>query len=252
MNTACSARSIVDGQQVEVPDNWLDIRQRVGDPAAGATRWRCTSAATLDGVTENGRHRCIVTVENYNTVEAVPYDMPAGGLRQLTWSTCLRTVERPRSPKQHRPGDVQPRPLHTAPWRSSELARGSSPRCSIPNDNTLRGQGAPPEAAVFLLLRRRCSTPSTTLRSVYGTNWSKLPEKVAIHINDTHPAIGDSGTDAHSRWTKSGWAGTRRSTSASRTLAYTNHTIMAEALEKWPEDMMREHAAAHLHRSCRR
>ena len=68
---------------------------------------------------------------------------------------------------------------------------------------------------------------------------SQLPEKVAFHINDTHPAMVIPElmrilVDEE----RLPWEEAERITQA--TVAYTNHTIMAEALEKWPENMMRE------------
>ena len=76
-------------------------------------------------------------------------------------------------------------------------------------------------------------------KRVYGTDMSQLPEKVAFHINDTHPAMVIPElmrilVDEE----RLPWEEAERITQA--TVAYTNHTIMAEALEKWPENMMRE------------
>ncbi|MDD6043725.1 MAG: glycogen/starch/alpha-glucan family phosphorylase, partial [Eubacteriaceae bacterium] len=78
-----------------------------------------------------------------------------------------------------------------------------------------------------------------TFKSEYGTDWSIFPDMVAIHTNDTHPAlcapellrvlIDQEGLD----W-DTAWYITKKSVS------YTNHTILPEALEKWPIDMFRK------------
>jgi starch phosphorylase len=67
----------------------------------------------------------------------------------------------------------------------------------------------------------------------HGTDWEKLPDKAAIQLNDTHPSMAVAELmrilldDAHLGWDKA-WDLTRN------TLAYTNHTLLPEALEKWP------------------
>ena len=67
----------------------------------------------------------------------------------------------------------------------------------------------------------------------HNTDWEKLPEKVAIQLNDTHPSMSVAELmrilldDAHLGW-DTAWDLTRK------TLAYTNHTLLPEALEKWP------------------
>ena len=73
---------------------------------------------------------------------------------------------------------------------------------------------------------------------VHGKNWAIFPDKVAIHINDTHPAIAIPELmrifmdDYELSWAQA-------EDLCRRTFAYTNHTVMAEALEKWPEDLIK-------------
>ena len=64
-----------------------------------------------------------------------------------------------------------------------------------------------------------------------------LPEKVVIHINDTHPGLAIPEL-MRLLMDEEGLGWDEAQQIVSRTMAYTNHTIMAEALEKWPEDMV--------------
>ena len=76
-----------------------------------------------------------------------------------------------------------------------------------------------------------------------NTDWNALAEKVAIQLNDTHPTMAVPELmrilldDAHLGWDQA-WDLTQRS------LAYTNHTLLPEALEKWPMRMVRTYPAA--------
>ena len=72
----------------------------------------------------------------------------------------------------------------------------------------------------------------------YGT-LDSLPEMAAVHVNDTHPTPCHSGADAHHARRMRLWVG-RCVANRHRHLAYTNHTVMAEALECWPEDLFRQ------------
>src|SRR5262249_15867195 len=78
-----------------------------------------------------------------------------------------------------------------------------------------------------------------------NTDWSLLPEKVAIQLNDTHPTMAVAELmrilldDAHLGWDQA-WGLTQR------TLAYTNHTLLPEALKQWPLAWFRTMLPRHL------
>src|SRR5437588_11461194 len=78
-----------------------------------------------------------------------------------------------------------------------------------------------------------------------NTDWSTLPDKAALQLNDTHPAMAVPELmrilldDAHLGW-DAAWDVTRK------TLAYTNHTLLPEALEKWPVEWFRIILPRHL------
>ncbi|MBR3958208.1 MAG: glycogen/starch/alpha-glucan phosphorylase, partial [Kiritimatiellae bacterium] len=114
-----------------------------------------------------------------------------------------------------------------------------------PNDNTMAGKELRLRQQYFFT---RCSLADILRRFVDdngAADWSKLPEKAFIHLNETHPAlvipelmrilIDLEGLD----WDKA-WDLTRRTT------GYTNHTILQEALEKWPVPMMERLLPRHL------
>src|SRR5262249_49809147 len=111
------------------------------------------------------------------------------------------------------------------------LAAESLTRVLYPDDSTTQGQGLRFVQEYFLV----ASSLADLIRRFRRGNeeWSALPQKVAIQLNDTHPAIAVPELmrilldDAHLGWDQA-WDLTQR------TLAYTNHTLLPEALEKWP------------------
>ena len=64
-----------------------------------------------------------------------------------------------------------------------------------------------------------------------------LPDKVCFQLNDTHPTVTVPELDAYSLWMNTFWIGMKRGKLLTKCCAYTNHTIMSEALEKWPIDL---------------
>jgi len=115
--------------------------------------------------------------------------------------------------------------------QAETLAAESLTRVLYPDDSTVRGQALRFLQEYFLVA---CSL-ADLVRRFRKTNadWSALPDKVAIQLNDTHPALAVPELlrilldEARLGWDEA-WDLTRR------TLAYTNHTLLPEALEKWP------------------
>jgi starch phosphorylase len=104
-------------------------------------------------------------------------------------------------------------------------------RLLYPDDSTTQGQRLRFVQEYFLVA---CSMADLIRRfQRHNTDWDKLPEKAAIQLNDTHPSMSVAELmrilldDAHLEWDKA-WDLTKK------TLAYTNHTLLPEALEKWP------------------
>ena len=111
------------------------------------------------------------------------------------------------------------------------LEAESLTRVLYPDDSTMRGQELRFVQEYFLVA---CSLADLIRRFLrHNTDWEQLPENVAIQLNDTHPSMSVPELmrilldDAHLGWDQA-WDLTRK------TLAYTNHTLLPEALEKWP------------------
>ena len=121
------------------------------------------------------------------------------------------------------------------------LAAESLTRVLYPDDSTSQGQGLRFVQEYFLVA---CSLADLVRRFRRGNaDWSGFPRKVAIQLNDTHPSMAVPELmrilldEAHLGWDEA-WDLTRR------TLAYTNHTLLPEALEKWPLAVVRAAASA--------
>jgi glycogen phosphorylase len=121
--------------------------------------------------------------------------------------------------------------------QASILAAESLTRVLYPDDSTMRGRGLRFLQEFFLVA---CSLADLVRRFRRSNqDWSTLPDKVAIQLNDTHPALAVPELmrilldEAHLGWDEA-WDLTQR------TLAYTNHTLLPEALEKWPLPMFEQ------------
>src|SRR6202011_2254929 len=116
-------------------------------------------------------------------------------------------------------------------------------RVLYPDDSTVAGQALRFVQEYFLVC---CSLADIISRFSRANNdWQLLPDKVAIQLNDTHPAMAVAELmrilldQAYLEWDDA-WDLTVR------TLAYTNHTLLPEALEKWPVDLFEQLLPRHL------
>ena len=130
---------------------------------------------------------------------------------------------------------------------AENLAAKSLTRVLYPDDSTSFGQGLRLLQEYFLVA---CSL-GDLVRRFRRTNqdWGQLPDKVAIQLNDTHPSLAVPELmrilldEAHLGWDQA-WELTRK------VLAYTNHTLLPEALEKWPVAWFRDFLPRHLEITC--
>lgn len=215
-------QSIRDGWQDEQPDNWL----RRPDPWEIArpdervnVHFGCTFALRAGNLELIPNHP--------STLIGIPFDRPVVGYGGGTINTLrLWSAAAPDYFDFHRfsAGEF-------VGALADRLAAESVTRVLYPDDSTLRGHGLRFVQQYFLAA---CSLADLIRRFRYSNpDWSTLPEKVAIQLNDTHPAFAVPELmrllldEAHLDW-DAAWDLTRR------TLAYTNHTLLPEALEKWP------------------
>lgn len=223
-------QKIVDGQQVELPDYWLG-NGNVWEMPVMEDACEVHFNGHVEMGNENGR--TVFRHVGYNTVEAVPYDMPLVGYDTSTVNS-LRLWSA-RAPKRIDLSDFN-HGHYVQASEEKELAEAIS-NILYPEDNHYEGK--------LLRVKQQYFFTSATLQYILkdfkklnGTNWSKLPEKVVIHINDTHPGLAIPEL-MRLLMDEEGLGWDEAQQIVSRTMAYTNHTIMAEALEKWPEDMVK-------------
>ena len=227
-------QSIKDGWQQEQPDNWL----RNPDP------WEVARPQEKIEVPLN----CSFEVRGGSLqpipgrpskLIGVPYDRPVVGFGGKTINTLrLWAATTPDSFdfKVFSHGDFVSAVAET-------LAAESLTRVLYPDDSTSFGQGLRFIQEYFLVA---CSL-GDLVRRFRQTNddWNQLPEKVAIQLNDTHPSMAVPELmrilldEAHLGWDQA-WELTRK------VLAYTNHTLLPEALEKWPVQWFQDMLPRHL------
>jgi starch phosphorylase len=222
-------QKIIDGYQVERPDEWL----KNGNPFEVRRDEYGVEVKFLGSVrvlkTANGRDKFVQ--ENYQSVKAIPYDIPIVGYDNNTVNTLrlwdaeaivgfdLESFDRG---EYHKAVEQQ------------NLAK-SIVEVLYPNDNHYMGKE--------LRLKQQYFFISATVQQVINKFKQKhkdireLPEKIAFHINDTHPSLTIPELmrvlldEEELEWEEA-WDIT------TKTCAYTNHTIMSEALEKWPIELL--------------
>ena len=221
-------QKIKDGFQVEVPDNWL----KNGYPFE-LRRPEYSYEVKFGGyvraeVTEEGKTRFIQ--ENYQSVLAVPYDMPIVGYGNHVVDTLMIWDAEPMECFELDSFDKGD--YHKA-VEQENLARNLV-EVLYPNDNHIAGKELRLKQQYFFV---SASVQRALARyKKHHDDIHKLPEKVTFQLNDTHPTVAVAElmrilVDEEGLEWDEAWEITRK------TCAYTNHTIMAEALEKWPIEL---------------
>jgi glycogen phosphorylase len=215
-------QSFVNGWQQENPDNWL----RYGDPWEIAREHeKVEIKLSVSFKVKNGH---LEVVRNRpSSLYGIPYDRPVVGYRGKTVNTLrLWAAAAPDffDFEEFGTGDF-------IGALGETLEAESLTRVLYPDDHTTAGQGLRFMQEYFLVA---CSMADLIRRfQRHNTDWEKLPEKAAIQMNDTHPSMSVAELmrilldDAKLGWDEA-WELTNK------TLAYTNHTLLPEALEKWP------------------
>ncbi len=222
-------QQIENGYQVEKPDNWL----KDGNPFelrrpeyAKEVRFGGNIRVEYDDVT--GAMRFVQ--ENYESVLAIPYDYPIVGYNNHVVNTLRIWDAEPIVDFQL---DSFDRGDYHKAVEQQNLAKNIV-EVLYPNDNHYAGKE--------LRLKQQYFFVSASLQAAVAKykrkhdDITKLHEKVAIQMNDTHPTVAVAELmrillDEEGLGWNEAWEVT------TKTCAYTNHTIMAEALEKWPIDL---------------
>ena len=216
-------QKLVDGWQTELPDFWLP-----GGEVWLVPREERSVEVKFEGWVDESwdgdfHH---VNYKDCNTVTAVPYDMYVSGKGKGVSRLRLWAASKPDMGLFNSGSYIKA-------MEQSAMAEAIS-KVLYPADNTPEGKS--------LRLRQQYFLVSASIQDIiqrhltrYGT-LDNLPDKVAIHINDTHPTMAipelmrimldECGYDWDTAWSL-----------VTRTVAYTNHTVMKEALECWSEDL---------------
>ena len=222
-------QKLVDGWQTEMPDFWL--------PGGGVWLQAKPSLAVdvnFDGkINEwwDGSYHHIEHVD-YQTVHAVPYDLCVAGKDGKTVNVL-------------RLWSAECQDFDMSAFNQGEYVKALEQRAMTetiskvlyPEDNHIEGKS--------LRLRQQYFLVSASIQDILRRHLNQyntldnLPEKVAIHINDTHPTLSIPEL-MRFLLDECGYSWEKAWDIVKNTVAYTNHTIMAEALECWPEHLIKE------------
>ena len=218
-----------DGWQTELPDNWLPGGSVWLDPKPEKAI-EVHFEGEMKEYWDNQYHH--ISHVNYNTVLATPVDMYVSGYDSPGVSVLrLWSAKAPSfNMEMFNQGDY-------AKALGQNAISNAISKILYPNDNMIEGKSLRLRQQYFLCAAAVGDIVNTHM-NVYGT-LDNLHEKVAIHINDTHPTLAipelmrilldDCGYGWEQAWHI-----------VTNTFAYTNHTVMAEALEKWDVNMVRQ------------
>ncbi|MDY6013030.1 glycogen/starch/alpha-glucan phosphorylase [Clostridium sp.] len=223
-------QKIIDGVQVEVSDNWLRDGN-VWEKKKSDKKEIVKFGGNIITEEVNGKMR--FTHVNYEPVLAIPYDTPVVGYENGTINTLrlwsAETVNNEFDFSSFSRGDF----LKALEYKNSVEAIS---QVLYPDDSQYEGK--------ILRLKQQYFFVSAGVQSIirhfkkHGGNIRNLDEKIAIHINDTHPTLAIPELmrillDEEGLAWEEAWRIT------TNTVSYTNHTILSEALEKWPINMFK-------------
>ncbi|MGO0881207.1 glycogen/starch/alpha-glucan phosphorylase [Clostridioides difficile] len=229
-------QKFVNGYQVEVPDNWLTEGRYAWETVRPNEATMVKFGGEVELIKE-GIHLKVVH-KNYLPVMAMPYDIPIIGYQ----NQCINTLRLFKSEIPKRDfGELTSNALNYSGSYEEALKHKyyteEISQVLYPDDSNYAGK--------LLRLKQEYFFVSAGVQDIIRKykknklNISNLFDKVAIHINDTHPTLcipelmrillDEEGLS----WDEA-WQITKK------TVSYTNHTIMSEAMEKWPVSMMKE------------
>ena len=226
-------QAIHDGRQVEETDNWL----------AKGYPWEVRKPESAVEVRFGGeivRHEDAsgnywFTWEGGERVLAVPYDVPIVGYGGTTVNKLRIWSAEPAEEN-----------FDLDAFNAGDYAKANKFRTDVEAISTILYPNDSGEHGRILRLKQEYLFVSAGLQSIlrtfkheHGDDWASFPDYIAIHTNDTHPAmcgpelmrilVDEEGLDWDEAWDI-----------VTRSISYTNHTVLPEALEKWPISLFRE------------
>ncbi|XP_077597656.1 glycogen phosphorylase, muscle form-like [Stigmatopora nigra] len=233
-------QKIVDGRQVEEADDWL----RYGNPWEKA-RPEYMRPVQFYGRVEHGPDG--VKWVDTQVVLALPYDTPVPGYRNNVVNTM-------RLWSAKAPCDFNLQDFNVGGYIQAVLDRNLAENISrvlYPNDNFFEGKELRLKQEYFVVaatlqdIIRRFKASKFGSTDFVRLDLSTLPDKVAVQLNDTHPALAIPElmrilVDLEKLPWEKAWD------IVVRTCAYTNHTVLPEALERWPVDLFQNLLPRHL------
>lgn len=221
-------QKLVDGWQTEMPDFWLPGGSVWLEPrpaAAVDVKFDGFIRESWDGNHHNTIH------EGYTTVHAMPYDLMVAGKDGKTVNAL-------------RLWSAEYQDINMSAFNKGDYVKALEEKANVeviskvlyPEDNHMEGKS--------LRLRQQYFLVSASIQDILNrhlreyNSLENLPEKVAIHINDTHPTLCIPEL-MRFLLDECGYSWDKAWNIVKNTVAYTNHTVMAEALECWQETLVR-------------
>lgn len=229
-------QKLVNGHQVEVPDNWLKEESYIWETVRPNKASIVKFGGQVDLVEKNGKLKAIH--KNYIPVMAVPYDIPIIGYKNEYINT-LRLFKSDVPRKDFEPILKESKNSYGSYHDALQYRYYADEISQVlyPNDSN--------DAGKILRLKQEYFLVSAGIQDIFRkykkNNWDigKIYEKISIHINDTHPSLCVPELmrllmDEEELGWDEAWEITKR------VISYTNHTIMAEAMERWNIQMIKE------------
>lgn len=230
-------QKFVNNSQVEVPDNWL-INSSYSWETVRPNRAVLVKYEGKIDMEEDDEGNLRVTHKNYIPVMAMPYDIPIIGYENecintlRIWKSEIPTRDFGRSSLYAKNQAASYEDALKYKYYAEEISQ-----TLYPNDSNYAGK--------LLRLKQEYFFVSAGIQDIfrkcrrYKIKPQELPNKIAIHINDTHPALcipemmrillDEEGLSWDEAWNIT-----------TRVISYTNHTILCEALERWSEGIMKK------------
>ena len=229
-------QKIVNGHQVEVPDNWLKEESYIWETVRPNKASIVKFGGRVDLVEKNGKLKVIH--KNYIPVMAVPYDIPIIGYK-TEYINTLRLFKSDVPRKDFEPILKESKNSYGSYHDALQYRYYADEISQVlyPNDSN--------DAGKILRLKQEYFLVSAGIQDIFrkykknNGDTGKIYEKISIHINDTHPSLCVPELmrvlmdEEELEWDEA-WEITKR------VISYTNHTIMAEAMERWNIHMIKE------------